>query len=170
MALLSKRGMKAVTPRPHRRARGFTLLEIMIAVVIIGFLAAMAVPAFQRVGKNAKLARIVSDFRTYAQAFEQYAAENGEWPANAGTAVVPTGMNRAIKADAWQEAQTAIGGRWNWDALPNTFGITAGIAITGYTADDATLTVIDNRIDDGDLTTGQFRKISPTRVMLILEE
>ena len=168
MALLSKRGMKAVTPIPHRRARGFTLLEIMIAVVIIGFLAAMAVPALQRVGKNAKLARIVSDFRTYAQAFEQYASENGEWPANAGTGVVPVGMNRAIKADSWAEPQTAIGGRWNWDSY--TFGVTAGIAITGFTADDATLTIIDNRIDDGDLTTGQFRKLSPTRLMLILEE
>lgn len=153
---------------PRRSLRGFTLLEIMIAVVIIGFLAAMAVPAVQRVGNNAKLARIVSDFRTYAQAFEQYAAENGEWPANAGTAVVPIGMNRAIKADAWQEPQTAIGGRWNWDAY--AFGVTAGIAITGFTANDDTLTIIDNRIDDGDLTTGQFRKISPTRVMLILEE
>lgn len=168
MALLSKRGMKAATPIPHRRARGFTLLEIMIAVVIIGFLAAMAVPALQRVGKNAKLARIVSDFRTYAQAFEQYASENGEWPANAGTGVVPVGMNRAIKADSWAEPQTAIGGRWNWDSY--TFGVTAGIAITGFTADDATLTIIDNRIDDGDLTTGQFRKLSPTRLMLILEE
>ena len=161
--------MKAVTLPLRRRTRGFTLLEIMIAVVIIGFLAAMAVPALQRVGKNAKLARIVSDFRTFAQAFEQYASENGEWPANAGTAVVPPELGtRAIKADAWQEPQTAIGGRWNWDAY--TFGITAGIAITGFTADDATLTIIDNRIDDGDLTTGQFRKLSATRVMLILEE
>ena len=169
MALLSKRDMKAVTPISRRRARGFTLLEIMIAVVIIGFLAAMAVPALQRVGNNAKLAKIVSDYRTFAQAFEQYASENGEWPANAGTAVVPPELgNRAIKADVWQEAQTAIGGRWNWDK--NSFGVTAGIAITGFTATDATLTIIDNRIDDGDLSTGQFRKLSATRVMLILEE
>ncbi len=152
---------------PRRTSRGFTLLEIMIAVVIIGFLAAMAVPAVQRVGNNARLGRMMSDFRTFAQAYEQFAAENGEWPPNAGTGVVPVGMARAIKADVW-EAQTPIGGRWNWDAY--TFGVTAGIAVTGFTAGDDQLLVIDNRIDDGDLSTGIFRKISPTRVMLILEE
>jgi prepilin-type N-terminal cleavage/methylation domain-containing protein len=168
MALLSVAAMKATSlPRKNERA-GFTLLEIMIAVVIIGLLASMAIPAVQRVSNNAKLGKILSDFRTFAQAFEQYAAENGEWPPNAGTGVVPPAMRNAIKADAWEEPRTAIGGRWNWDK--DAFSITAGIAITGYTADDATLSIIDSRLDDGDLSTGIFRKLTATRVMLILEE
>ena len=70
-------------PRPRRA--GFTLVEIMIVVVIIGLLAAMAIPAFRRVRESAQNARFVSDLRTFSQAFETYSLRNGAWPPNAST-------------------------------------------------------------------------------------
>jgi type IV pilus assembly protein PilA len=149
------------------RHRGFTLVEIMVVVVIIGLLAALAIPAFQRIQRASQNTRILNDFRVYAQAFETYNTEFGAWPASAGAGVLPVEMAGRIKSDTWQ-LTTEIGGNWNWDT--DTSGITAGISITGFTCTDAQLAEIDARIDDGNLATGRFRKVQPSQVMLILQD
>ncbi len=153
-------------PPRHRRA-GFTLVEIMIVVVIIGLLAAMAIPAFQRVRESAQNSRFISDLRTFSQAFETYAMKNGTYPANAGTGAVPAGMTGEFNDGAWTTQKNSVGGRWNWDN--NSSGIALGISSTGVTASDAQMTLIDAKIDDGDLTTGRFQKIG-TRFTLLLNQ
>jgi type IV pilus assembly protein PilA len=159
--------MKTSSPRPPPRPRAaFTLVEIMIVVVIIGLLAAMAIPAFKRVQESSQNSRFISDLRTFAQGFETYATKNGTWPANAGTGVVPAGMSGEIKDSAWTSAKNSVGGRWNWDR--NNSGIAASISCVNATASDAQMTAIDAKIDDGDLTTGDFQKVG-VRFMYILE-
>ena len=131
----------------------------MIVVVIIGLLAAMAIPAFAKVRQKSHNARFVSDLRTFAQAFETYATQNGRWPPNAGTGVVPIGITSAdLNVSAWTTAKNSVGGRWNWDV--NNFGAVAAISTTNVTATDAQMTIIDSMIDDGDLNTGLFQKVS----------
>jgi type IV pilus assembly protein PilA len=60
-----------------RNRKGFTLIELLIVVVIIGILAAIAIPKFANTKDKAYLAQMKSDLRNLATYEEQYAADNG---------------------------------------------------------------------------------------------
>lgn len=70
-----------------RNTKGFTLVEIMIVVVIIGLLAAMAIPAFQKVRSSSLEKTVLNDARQLGSAAQQYFLENGE---NAVTVTIAT--------------------------------------------------------------------------------
>jgi prepilin-type N-terminal cleavage/methylation domain-containing protein len=55
---------------------GFSLLEIMIVVTIIGFLAGLGVPAFMKARASAQRTRCIDNLRQMAGAKEQWAVEN----------------------------------------------------------------------------------------------
>ena len=60
-----------------KQAKGFTLVEIMIVVVIIGLLAAMAIPAFQKVRSASQDKTVLNNARQLSAAADQYYLENG---------------------------------------------------------------------------------------------
>ena len=59
-----------------RSRRGFTLIELLVVVVIIGVLAAIAIPKFQATKGKANAASLKSDLRNLATAQEAYFYEN----------------------------------------------------------------------------------------------
>lgn len=60
----------------RRTSRGFTLIELLIVVVIIGVLAAIAIPKFQSTKGKANAATMKSDLRNLATAQEAYFYEH----------------------------------------------------------------------------------------------
>lgn len=136
---------------PGADRRAFTLVEIMIVVVIIGLLAAMGIPAFQRVQQRSQAARVANDFRQFDSAFQRYALESGTWPGATGMGLIPTGMSGYLP-----EAYTMVsplGGQYLWT------GPSQHIVLRGTQATDSVMQQVDAVLDDGVLTTGNFRKI-----------
>ena len=60
----------------QRNTKGFTLIELLIVVVIIGILAAIAIPKFASTKDKAYVAAMKTDLRNLATYEEQYAADN----------------------------------------------------------------------------------------------
>ncbi|HEU5304539.1 MAG TPA: prepilin-type N-terminal cleavage/methylation domain-containing protein, partial [Gemmatimonadales bacterium] len=67
--------------RSIARNQGFTLIELLIVVVIIGILAAIAIPKFANTKQKAYVSSMRSDLRNLAGAQEAYWVENRTyWP------------------------------------------------------------------------------------------
>jgi len=69
-----------------RHRKGFTLIELLIVVVIIGILAAIAIPAFLNQRNKAYDSAAKSNLRTAATAEETYATDNNSSYTNVNTA------------------------------------------------------------------------------------
>ena len=99
----------------NKSTKGFTLVEIMIVVVIIGLLAAMAIPAFQKVRQSSQDKAVLNNARQLAAAADQYFLENGVSSVTQGSLVGSTNYVKALNLVA-NEAYPA--------------GFTQGITIT----------------------------------------
>jgi len=73
----------------NKSKKGFTLVEIMIVVVIIGLLAAMAVPAFQKVRATSQEKAVINNLRQLASGADQYFLEFGVTSATEAQLVGP---------------------------------------------------------------------------------
>ena len=86
--------------KKHSAQKGFTLVEIMIVVVIIGLLAAMAIPAFQKVRIASQDKAVLNNARQMAAAADQYYLEYGSSYAASASLVGATNYVKALNTVA----------------------------------------------------------------------
>lgn len=105
--------------RPEQR--GFTLIELLVVVVIIGILAAIAIPKFANTKQRAYRAAMLSDLRNIFTAQESYFADNVTYATSTSALnfIVTTGVTVTIG--------TATGTGWNATASHNGTSQTCGI-------------------------------------------
>jgi len=65
---------------PLRRQAGFTLIELIVVVAIIGILATIAIPAMKNAPQKAKEAALKEDLFTLRSCIDQYLADKGYYP------------------------------------------------------------------------------------------
>jgi general secretion pathway protein G len=75
-----RRPARGALPRAVRRVRGFTLIEIMVVVVIIGLLAAMIVPKVMGNVDKARVAKAKQDIQSIETALTMYKLDNFNYP------------------------------------------------------------------------------------------
>jgi len=149
-----------LTPPAAGRRRGFTLIEILIVVVIIGILAAITVPQFASASTDAARVTFMNNLRSFVDAGYRYEFETASMLPDAATGTVAAGFEPYVLEIQW-ESITPIGGRWDTEPVTIDGETHGGVGVhfngDGDTRDDAFMVEIDAVMDDGDLTTGAFR-------------
>lgn len=76
--------------RPHRRQRGFTIIELVVVMAVIGVLMSLGIPEFLHAFKRARSVEAIQTVTSIERSLKEYFNRNGEYPPTSG-ASNPTG-------------------------------------------------------------------------------
>jgi len=102
-----------VKARVRKGAAGFTLLELLIVIALIGILASLVVPQFKKTPDKAREAVLKEDLFTMRDVIDQYFADKGKYPASMET-LVEEGYLRKIPVDPFTNSADT----WQTEAAP----------------------------------------------------
>ncbi len=141
-----------------RTLAAFSLTELVIVVVIVGTIAAIAVPRLSRAVNSTQEKAVAHDLHQLIEAAERYKAEHGGYPPLAAANAIPDEIKAQFQSGRW-DGGTPIGGQWKYKVAAGDACV--GVFFPGSPPSDETMSAIDAIVDDGNLSTGAFTKLSP---------
>lgn len=93
--------------------KGFTLVELLVVISIIGILAVLVIPPLQSARKAAYLSRAKAELRNIAVALERYSLDNNGYPADVSRDL-PPGLEQYLAGGRWPKAPWP-GAVYDWD-------------------------------------------------------
>ena len=95
----------------NRKNKGFTLVEILIVVIILGILAAIVIPQFTQASDDARESALASDLQTMRSQLELYRVQHtgGQYPSGATTAAWTAQLLNVTLADGTPDPNGTYG-------------------------------------------------------------
>lgn len=108
------------------KKRGFTLIELMVVIAIIGLLAAIALPRFANVSDSAKVANVQGNLSTMRTSIAMYHAKNDAYP------------KLATKENSLESVKNSADGETAGEAFTEFFGKSVAPETPAYNGLDTT--------------------------------
>jgi prepilin-type N-terminal cleavage/methylation domain-containing protein len=102
-----------------RKRKGFTLIELIVVVTIIGILTVIAVPRFSDMTEKAKVSTFEANHKTYSNALLQFFLENGAVP----TDVTTGDFTSYFEVTSVEDNPAGADYTWDGDELESTLTI-----------------------------------------------